>query len=146
MERDGAPWLASVLRSYRNMPRQPKWLTSALPGAGWHQWGLAADCYCYRNGKMVENGSDPAYKFYADEATKLGLTAGYYFTHQDSGHVQGPSAAGATSVYTWSYIDSVMKERFADKKLAVLLRPRRLLRNGCAPKPSPCSHARCNLG
>ncbi len=77
MEKDGAPWLASVLRSYRNMPRRPGWLTGALPGAGWHQWGLAADCYCYRNGKMVGNGSDPAYKFYADEAIKLGLTAGY---------------------------------------------------------------------
>ncbi len=131
MERDGAPWLASVLRSYRNIPRQPNWLTSALPGAGWHQWGLAADCYCYRNGHMVENGSDPVYKFYAEEATKLGLTAGYYFTHQDSGHVQGPSAAAATSVYTWSYIDGVMKERFADKQLAAValgkaVRPKRV--------------------
>jgi len=115
MERDGAPWLASVLKSYRNIPRQQNWLTSQLPGSGWHQWGLAADCYCYRNGHMVENGSDPAYRFYAEQAVRLGLTAGYYFTHQDSGHVQGPSAAGATDVYTWSYIDSVMKERFSDK-------------------------------
>jgi hypothetical protein len=120
MERDGAQWLASVLKSYRNIPRKPQWLTDALPGSGWHQWGLAADCYCYRNGKMVENGSDPAYKFYADEATKLGLTAGYYFRHQDSGHVQGPSADGATNVYTWSYIDGVMKERFADKERVAL--------------------------
>jgi hypothetical protein len=120
MERDGAPWLASVLRSYRNMPRQPKWLTGALPGAGWHQWGLAADCYCYRNGQMVSNGSDPAYKFYADEAIKLGLTAGYYFSNQDSGHVQGPSAAGATDIYRWSHIDRVMKERFADKEVAAV--------------------------
>ena len=120
MERDGAPWLASVLRAYRNIPRQPRWLTSALPGSGWHQWGLAADCYCYRNGKMVENGSDPVYRFYADEAIKLGLTAGYYFGHQDSGHVQGPSAGGAVDVYTWSYIDSVMKARFADKERVAL--------------------------
>ena len=69
---------------------------------------------------MVENGSDPVYKFYAEEATKLGLTAGYYFTHQDSGHVQGLSAAAATSVYTWPYIDGVMKERFADKNVAAV--------------------------
>src|SRR6188508_3221325 len=27
MERDGAPWLASVLKSYRNIPRQQNWLT-----------------------------------------------------------------------------------------------------------------------
>lgn len=120
MERDGAPWLASVLRSYRNIPRQAQWLTSALPGSGWHQWGLAADCYCYRNGHLVENGSDPVYKFYAEQAVRLGLTAGYYFTHQDAGHVQGPSAGGATDVYTWSYIDGVMKERFADKERVAL--------------------------
>jgi hypothetical protein len=34
--------------------------------------------------------------------------------------VQGPSAAGATNVYTWSYIDGVMKERFADKERVAL--------------------------
>ena len=50
-------------------------VTNALPG-GLASMGLAADCYCYRNGKMVEDGSDPVYKFYAEEATKLGLTAG----------------------------------------------------------------------
>jgi hypothetical protein len=69
---------------------------------------------------MVENGSDPVYRFYADEAIKLGLTAGYCFGHQDSGHVQGPSAGGAVDVYTWSYIDSVMKARFADKERVAL--------------------------
>jgi hypothetical protein len=111
----GAPWIAALLASYRNIPRSPKWLTNALPGAGWHQWGLAVDAYCYRDGKMVTNGSDKAYKYYAEAATKLGLTAGYYFTSQDSGHVQGPSQAGASNVYTWSQIDAVMKERFGDK-------------------------------
>jgi hypothetical protein len=116
----GAVWLASVLRAYRDIPRQPNWLTNALPGAGWHQWGLAADCYCYRNGKIVEDGDDPCYKFYADEAVRLGLTAGYYFARQDSGHVQATAAAGATSVYTWPYIDAVMKERFADKHVVAL--------------------------
>ena len=120
LEHDGAPWLASLLRSYRDFPRTPHWLTSQLPGSGWHQWGLAADCYCYRNGHMVSNGSDPAYKFYADEAIKLGLTAGYYFGSQDSGHVQGPSAPGATSVYTWAFIDQTMKERFGDKEMVAL--------------------------
>jgi hypothetical protein len=75
MEGDGAPWLASVLKSYRKIPRRSQWLTNALPG-GLASMGLAADCYCYRNGKMVEDGSDPVYKFYAEEATKLGLTAG----------------------------------------------------------------------
>jgi hypothetical protein len=111
----GAPWLAALLSSYRDIPRQKNKLTEQLPGSGWHQWGLAADCYCYRDGKMVEDGNDPCYEFYAQEATKLGLTAGFYFTFKDSGHVQAPSAAGATSVYTWSYIDEIMKQRFSAK-------------------------------
>jgi hypothetical protein len=115
LKQAGAPWLASVLLAYRDIPRSAKWLTNALPGAGWHQWGLAADCYCYVNGTMVEDGNDPRYKTYADEAVNLGLTAGFYFSNQDSGHVQSPTAAGASSIYSWSYIDQIMKARFDDK-------------------------------
>src|SRR5260221_1617414 len=98
MVASGAPWLTSVLSSNRDIARIPKLQTSALPGAGWHQWGRAADCYCYRNGKMVGSGSDPSYKTYADIATSLGLRAGYYFKKQDSGHVQEPQAAEAIDV------------------------------------------------
>jgi hypothetical protein len=112
----GAPWLASVLDKYRDIPRSSKWLTGALPGAGWHQWGLAADCYCYRNGKMVEDGGDPCYKYYAERATLLGLRAGLYFSHPDAGHVQAPSASTATDVYNWAFIDQTMKDRFGDKE------------------------------
>jgi len=115
MTQSGAPWLASVLLDYRDIPRKPNWLTSQLPGSGWHQWGEAADCYCYRNGQMVQNGNDPCYKSYADAARALGLTAGFYFTHQDSGHVQKRSQAGATNVYNWAQIDEIMKQRFGDK-------------------------------
>jgi hypothetical protein len=111
----GAPWLASVLQRYRDIPQSKMKLTGQLPGSGWHQWGLAADAYCYRNGKMVTAGEDPCYKFYAEQAAKLGLTAGFYFKSRDSGHVQGVSADGADDVYTWSYIDRIMKERFSEK-------------------------------
>ena len=111
----GAPWTAALLEGYRDTPRKPSWLTNALPGAGWHQWGEAADCYCYRNGNMVENGSDPAYKVYADLARQLGLTAGYYFSSQDSGHVQLRAAGGATDIYSWPHIDNAMQQRFGDK-------------------------------
>jgi hypothetical protein len=115
MRNDGAAWLASVLLDYRDIPRKPNWLTSQLPGSGWHQWGEAADCYCYRNGHMVENGNDPCYKTYADAARTLGLTPGFYFSRQDSGHVQKRSQAGATDVYSWAQIDQTMKQRFSDK-------------------------------
>ncbi|WP_296598042.1 D-alanyl-D-alanine carboxypeptidase family protein [Phenylobacterium sp.] len=115
----GAPWTAAVLERFRDTPRKPAWQTNALPGAGWHQWGEAADCYCYRGGKMVESGSDPAYKTYADLARELGLTPGYYFKKQDSGHVQLRPAGGATDIYAWSHIDSVMSARFAEKPSVV---------------------------
>ena len=115
MKTNGAPWLATVLLHYRDIPRKPNWLTSQLPGSGWHQWGEAADCYCYRDGKMVEDGSDLCYKKYADAARGLGLTAGFYFSKQDSGHVQKRSQAGATNVYSWADIDRIMKERFSEK-------------------------------
>src|SRR5450759_2745177 len=41
MKQAGAPWLASVLLQYRDIPRKTNWLTSQLPGSGWHQWGEA---------------------------------------------------------------------------------------------------------
>ncbi len=115
MVRNGAPWLASILLEYRNIPRIKQWQTSQLPGSGWHQWGEAADCYCYRNGKMVKDGGDPCYRDYANAAKTLGLTPGLYFSTPDAGHVQKRSAAGATNVYKWSEIDAIMKARFSEK-------------------------------
>jgi hypothetical protein len=120
LEAWGAPWLASVMRQYRDIARSSAWLTNQLPGSGWHQWGLAADCYCFRDGSMVEDGNDRAYKFYADQAVRLGLRAGYYFRRQDSGHVQDPSADGASVVFQWPHIDAVMKERFEEKHAVAL--------------------------
>jgi hypothetical protein len=116
LEAKGAPWVAGLLRERRKIKRQKAWLTSAMPGAGWHQWGLAADCYCFRNGKMVGDGGDPCYAFYAKAAEKRGLRAGLYFSNPDAGHVQQPSEDNASSVYTWSKIDAVMKERFGGKQ------------------------------
>ena len=122
---NNAPWLASILQRYRDIPQTKAKLTGQLPGSGWHQWGLAADAYCFRDGHMVEDGSDPCYEFYAQQATRLGLTAGYYLKFKDSGHVQGPSADGADEVYTWSYIDRTMKERFSEKTTIALSRSSR---------------------
>ncbi len=112
----GATWLAGLLRKLRDVQRVAGWQTDQLPGSGWHQWGEAADCYCYRNGALVSDGNDPSYKFYADRARDLGLTPGFYFKrHQDSGHVQFRSQAGASDVFTWAMIDKTMQDRFGDK-------------------------------
>jgi hypothetical protein len=115
LQQNGAPWLASVLQRYREIKQTKAKLTGQLPGSGWHQWGLAADAYCFRNGRMVEDGNDPCYKFYAGQAAALGLRAGYYFKSKDSGHLQGPGADGADEIYTWPYIDRIMMERFSEK-------------------------------
>jgi len=123
LEQKGAHWLASILLGFRDIKRSKNWVTGQLPGSGWHQWGLAADCYCYRNGKMVTDGGDPVYQFYAEQAARLGLTAGFYFGHKDAGHVQLPSAAGADHIYTWSHIDEVMKARFGEKAVVALIKP-----------------------
>jgi hypothetical protein len=126
-KQQGAPWIASLLATDRNIPRTPNWLTSQLPGSGWHQWGVAADCYCYVNGKQVPKGNAPCYKAYAEEAVKLGLTAGFYFKHQDAGHVQLPKESGARDIYKWDYIDKIMQERFGGKQSVALV--------GAAPAP-----------
>jgi len=114
LEALGAPWTAQLLRSYRTIERQTRWLTDAAPGAGWHQWGEAADCYCYRDSQMVEDGGDPCYRIYADLAQQIGLTAGFYFTRRDSGHVQ-LRPGNATNFYGWPEIDQIMQQRFGDK-------------------------------
>jgi hypothetical protein len=115
LQEQGANWTAELVASYRDTARRPNWQTNALPGAGWHQWGEAADCYCYRDGVMVGNGSDPCYETYARIAESLGLTAGLRFSRPDPGHVQLRAAGGATDLYSWSFIDSVMKDRFGGK-------------------------------
>ncbi len=114
LEALGALWTAQLLTSFRDIARQPRWLTDAAPGAGWHQWGEAADCYCFRDGRMVEDGEDPCYRTYAELAQNLGLTAGFYFTRRDSGHVQ-LRPGNATNFYGWPEIDQIMQQQFGDK-------------------------------
>lgn len=115
LQADDAPWIAELVAYYRDTPRKPGWLTNALPGAGWHQWGEAVDAYCWRDGEMVSNGADPAYAAYADLAEDLGLTAGLRFSRPDPGHVQLRPQSGATAVHTWAEIDAEMRKRFGEK-------------------------------
>lgn len=71
--------------------------TNAIPGWSWHNWGVAVDCYVSHDGALIfdekhplfESYAKPRYKIYADEAIKLGLTAGLYFPGiVDSPHIQ----------------------------------------------------------
>jgi peptidoglycan LD-endopeptidase CwlK len=69
-------------------PQNGRWATNALPGYGWHNYGLAVDFFAIRDGEFVQRGDDPMYLTLSIEANKLGLTTGYSWKNQDSGHVQ----------------------------------------------------------
>lgn len=111
LQQNRAPWLASVLDGVGPQPNGP-WRTNALPGASWHQYGTACDCYVEREGKPVWNGSDPGYAVYADKAEVLGLTAGARWHTPDTDHVQLDSANSPRSAMSWADIDAAMQAKF----------------------------------
>jgi peptidoglycan LD-endopeptidase CwlK len=116
LENAGAHYLAECLRKVQ--PKETNRVTDALPGYSWHQWGEACDCaWLDSNNKITWNaekklGGVNGYQLYAEEAVKLGLTAGAHFTHlKDYPHVQlrsddSPSSLGLVA------IDQEMKKRF----------------------------------
>jgi len=114
----GAPFLASVLESVG--PQNGPHVTNALPGASWHQWGEAVDCYWEVDGKAEwsttrkVNGQN-GYRVYAATAKDQGLTAGGYWSSlKDWPHVQKSAKSSPLSAgMSWAQIDQAMQERFA---------------------------------
>jgi hypothetical protein len=118
LRQQGAPFLADVLLSVGTQNGDE--VTKVLPGNSWHQWGEAIDCFWEVDGKAEwstikkVNGVN-GYQVYANEAKKLGLTAGLLWPRfKDAPHVQlrsndNPIAAGLT----WPAIDQAMRDRFA---------------------------------
>ena len=99
--------------------RRTELVTHALPGCSWHQWGEAMDCYWLNEGEPVwdlnicNNKGLNGYRVYAEEAGKLGLHAGFYWTHLvDAVHVQLRSEPSPLDLYTLTEIDQVMKDTF----------------------------------
>ncbi|WP_448701682.1 M15 family metallopeptidase [Mucilaginibacter sp. AW1-3] len=115
---DGADFLAHCLESVGPQP-DGDWLTSAIPGYSWHQWGEAVDCLWYVNKRVISGegtviDGKKGYELYATEAKKLGLEAGYFWTsHQDADHVQLRAAASPAGLYSLADINRIMKERFS---------------------------------
>lgn len=100
-------FLADVLHDAG--PHSGKWATNALPGYSWHNWSQAMDCligYTWSDFNEVQN----EYKVYADEALKIGLTPGYYFSHSDGVHVQFNTHEIPT-LYTMKEINDHFKNR-----------------------------------
>lgn len=115
----GANFLAFCLESAG--PQSGADVTGSPPGFSWHQWGEALDCFWVLNGKAEwsttkkVNGLN-AYQVYADEAEKLGLTAGgHWARRKDWPHSQLSKAGSPKGVHSILEIDRIMKERFGQK-------------------------------
>jgi LAS superfamily LD-carboxypeptidase LdcB len=112
----GADYLADCIVNAG--PQQGAQVTNAIPGLSWHQWGEALDCVWLVNGNenwsltLLVNGKN-GFSVYADEAQKLGLTAGgHWTTLKDWPHVQFRASNSPLSVYNLKQINDIMKTRF----------------------------------
>lgn len=119
LQSSGAPWLASLLKYDPDPSKRGKWVTNALPGASWHQYGLAMDAYAIdAQGRIVWNGDDSRYRIYADEAVKLGLVAGANWSRgRDCPHVQFPKESSPLSAgMSWAQIEEQMSLMFREEQ------------------------------
>jgi peptidoglycan L-alanyl-D-glutamate endopeptidase CwlK len=88
----------ALLEGYRSPARQDmlaragSQVTNARAFQSWHQYGLAADCAFWREGKLVISEKDPwamrGYQLYGQVAESLGLTWGGRWTMMDFGHTE----------------------------------------------------------
>jgi peptidoglycan LD-endopeptidase CwlK len=114
----GAEFLAFCIESVG--PQSGRHVTDAPPGLSWHQWGEAFDSFWVVNGaaewsttKKI-NGLN-GYRVYAEEAERLGLTAGGLWpSFKDWPHVQLKSAKSPKNSFTIAEIDRRMRDRFGE--------------------------------
>jgi peptidoglycan L-alanyl-D-glutamate endopeptidase CwlK len=88
----------ALLEGYRSPARQDLLaqmggtVTNARAFQSWHQYGLAADCAFWRDGKLVISEKDPwamrGYQLYGEVAEQLGLTWGGRWKMMDLGHAE----------------------------------------------------------
>ncbi|TFW33381.1 M15 family metallopeptidase [Massilia horti] len=88
----------ALLEGYRSPARQDmlarlgSGVTNARAFQSWHQYGLAADCAFWRDGKLIISEKDPwamrGYQLYGQVAESLGLTWGGRWTMMDFGHTE----------------------------------------------------------
>ena len=88
----------TLLEGYRSPSRQNllasigNQVTNARAFQSWHQYGLAADCAFWREGKLIISEKDPwamrGYRLYGEVAESLGLTWGGRWTMMDFGHTE----------------------------------------------------------
>ena len=88
----------ALLEGYRSPARQDMLatmgaqVTNARAFQSWHQYGLAADCAFWRDGKLAISEKDPwamrGYQLYGEVAESVGLTWGGRWTMMYFGHAE----------------------------------------------------------
>lgn len=107
----GATWLAQVMQ--RVGPQYGRHVTNALPGASWHNWSEAIDCFVYDT-VAVWDADHPGYAAYATAAKARGLEAGFYWSRfQDAVHVQQRHDP-VLKTHTWEEVDGIMRAKFGE--------------------------------
>ncbi|SHG98687.1 D-alanyl-D-alanine carboxypeptidase [Kaistia soli DSM 19436] len=112
LNNSGANYIAEILDEVGAQHGDP--VTNALPGASWHQWGLALDCFWLVGGvaewstSRTVNGIN-GYRLYADQAEQLDLTAGgRWRSIKDWPHVQAKGPVSPLNKFTWAEINDEM--------------------------------------
>lgn len=125
MQINGAPWLASLMKpeyALDHPQRDPSidaaQKTNALPGASWHQWGKAIDCYVEAaNKEAIWDSNHFGYEVYAEEAKRMGLEAGACWTMRDAVHVQATKSFSPISDgKLWPQIEATMTKTWRTNK------------------------------
>lgn len=88
----------AMIEGYRSPQRQNKLaqlgsnVTNAKAFQSYHQYGKAADCAFYKNGKLIISERDPwamrGYELYGKVAQSVGLTWGGNWKMMDFGHTE----------------------------------------------------------
>lgn len=93
-------------------PQDGEWVTNALPGDSWHNWGEAADFLCFDiKGSPINSGDDPVYEDFQRLIPLAGLNNYGPNWKKDAGHVQLRRNA-PHQLYSLQDIDKVLEERY----------------------------------
>ena len=118
LNKQSANYLAKCLSNNLKYCGTGAWATNAISGYSWHQWGLACDYYWKgKDGKIdwstsnKDDHGNNGYHVMAEEAVKLGLTAGLNWSHPDSDHVQLPKASSPSDQYSLNTINMMMQKK-----------------------------------
>lgn len=104
----GCDFLAKCLEDVG--PQYGPYITAALPGFSWHQWGEAVDCF-WLLGFQAEWVKREGYWHYSRIAEKHGLTSGGKFRFKDWPHIQNREFS-PIALYSQEEINYIMERKF----------------------------------